>query len=96
VTVRERERLVARIRQIRRVSVEADEPARPSTSGPGQDDLCTLEARITNLEQLVRGLEDSVQRESRRLSKRIGVLEAQIQTAGLGRALSDDARERGE
>jgi hypothetical protein len=43
----------------------------------------------------VEGLQDSMHRESTRLSKRIGELEARIQPAALGRALSDDARERG-
>ena len=77
--MREREGLIARIRQIRRVSAEADEPPRPSPSGPGQDEGRALEARITDLEQLVRGLQDSVQRESVGLSKRISELEARVQ-----------------
>ena len=91
----EREGLIARIRQIRRVSAEADEHARPSTSGPGQDELRSLEARIAHLEQLVQGLQDSVHRESTRLSKRVGELEARMQPAALGRALSEDTRKRG-
>jgi hypothetical protein len=95
VNVREREGLVARIRQIRRASAKADEPARSSTSGVGQDELRALEARITHLEQLVQGLQDSVHRESMRQGQRIAELEARIQPAALGRALSEDARERG-
>jgi hypothetical protein len=93
--MREREGLIARIRQIRRASVEAAEQARPSTSALGQDDLRALEARIAHLEQLVQGLQDSVHRESTRLSKRIGELEARTQPAALGKAMSDDARQRG-
>jgi len=77
------------------MSAEADEDAMPSTSGPGQDELRALEARIAHLEQLVQGLQDSVHRESTRLGKRIGELEARLQPAALGRALSKDARERG-
>ena len=93
--MREREGLIARIRQIRRVSARAGEPARPSTSGPGQDELRALAARIAELEQLVQGLQDSVHRESTRQGKRIAELEARIQPGVLGRALSEDARERG-
>jgi hypothetical protein len=93
--MREREGLIARVRQIRRVSAEANERARPSTSGHGPDELRALEARIAHLEQVVQGLQDSVHRESTRLSKRLGELEARTQPAALGRALSDDARKRG-
>ncbi|MBV9336701.1 MAG: hypothetical protein JO153_02145 [Solirubrobacterales bacterium] len=91
----EREGLIARVRQIRRVSAEADERARSSTSAPAQDEVRALEARIGHLEQLLQGLQDSVHRESTRMSKRIGELEAQIEPAVLGRALSEDARKRG-
>ncbi len=93
--MREREGLIARIRQIRRLSAVADEHAKPSTGAPPQDELRALEARIAHLEQVVQGLQDSVHRESTRLSKRIGELEARIQPAALGRALSEDARQRG-
>jgi hypothetical protein len=57
--------------------------------------LKALEARIAHLEQLLEGLQDSVHRESARLSKRISDLEAQIQPAAMSKALSEDARERG-
>ncbi len=93
VNGRDREGLIARIRQIRRASAETAEPA--STSAPGQDDLRALETRIAHLEQLVQGLQDSVHRESTRLEKRIAELEARLEPASLGRALSEDARERG-
>ena len=62
---------------------------------PQQDELHALEARIGQLEQLVQGLQDSVHRESTRLSQRVGELEAQVQPAALARAISKDARERG-
>jgi uncharacterized coiled-coil protein SlyX len=93
--MREREGLIARIRQIRRLSAVADEHVRPPTSAPRQDELRALEARIAHLEQVVQGLQDSVHRESKRLSRRIAELEARIQPAALGRALSEDARQRG-
>jgi hypothetical protein len=95
VNTREREGLIARIRQIHRVSAAADEHAPPSTRGPEQDQLRALEARIAHLEQLVQGLQDSMHRESTRLSKRIAELEARIQPVALGKVLSDDARKRG-
>jgi hypothetical protein len=93
--MREREGLIARIRQIRRASAEMGQQPLPSTSGPGRDELRALEARIAHLEQVVQGLQDSVHRESTRLSNRIGELEARTQPAALGRALSEDARQRG-
>jgi hypothetical protein len=91
----ERHGLVTRIRQIRRASAEAEAQAAPSASGPGEDKLRALEARIGHLEQVVQGLQDSVHRESTRLSTRIGELEARIQPSALSQALSEDARERG-
>ena len=93
--MRERERLIARIRQIRRVSRAADQPARTAASDPGQDRLRMLEARVEHLESLVQGLQDSVHRESSRHAKRITELEARVQPGALGKALSDDARARG-
>jgi hypothetical protein len=91
----ERERLIARIRQIRRATERADEPARPPTVSPEWDHLHALEARIAHLEQLVQGLQDSVHWESSRHAKRIAELEARVQPAALAKALSDDARARG-
>jgi hypothetical protein len=54
-----------------------------------------LEARITHLEQLLEGLQDSVYPESSRLTKRISELEAQVEPAAMSKALSEDACERG-
>jgi hypothetical protein len=93
--MREAEGLIARIRRIRRVPGDADERTKPSTSDRGPDALRALEARITHLEQLVQGLQDSVHRESTRLSSRVGELEARVRPPALSRALSKDARERG-
>jgi hypothetical protein len=91
----EREGLIARIRQVARVSAKADERARFSARDPRPDELRALEARIAHLEQLVQGLQDSVHRESTRLTERMGELEARIKPAALARALSKNARERG-
>jgi hypothetical protein len=93
--VPEREGLMARIRQIRRASAAADQQTRPSASDPALGELRELKTRITELEQLVQGLQDSVYRESTRLSARVGELEARVQPAALARAMSKDARERG-
>jgi BMFP domain-containing protein YqiC len=95
MSMREREGVIARIRQIRRASAGADQQAQPSATGSERDDLRALQERVAHLEQVVEGLQDSVHRESTRLSQRIGELEARIQPAALGRALSDDARKRG-
>ncbi len=91
----EREGLIGRIRQIRRVSAEADERARPSPPDPRRDELRALEARITQLEQLVQGFQDSVHRESTRVGKRVDELEARLQPGALARAVNEDARDRG-
>lgn len=91
----EREGLIGRIRHLRRGSAEADVPAMPSASGPGQEEPPSLETRVAHLEHLLHGLQDSVHRETTRLGERIDEVEARIQPAALGRALSDDARERG-
>lgn len=93
--MREREGLIARIRQVRRVSAKAAERARSTTTEPRRDELRELETRITHLEQLVQGLQDSVHRESTRLSQRIAELEARIEPTALARTLSEDARDRG-
>jgi hypothetical protein len=92
--VSEREGLIARIRQIRRDSGDAREP-RPSTNDPREAELRALEARVLHLERLVQGLQDSVHRESTRLSGRVVELEARLQPRALARTLNDDARDRG-
>ncbi len=94
MNVSEREGLITRIRQIRRVAAEAGERESSSTTSSEPGGLRALEARVTHLEQLVQGLQDSVHRESSRYSKRIGELEARIHPAALSKALSEDARAR--
>jgi hypothetical protein len=92
---REREGLIARIRQIRRVTDPSDVRARSSATRPDDLDPPLLEDRVAHLEQLVQGLQDSVHRESKRQAERIAELEARTQPAALGKALSEDARNRG-
>lgn len=95
MSLRERDGLIARIRQIRRTEGASGEPATPGSGRPDRDAVRALEARITHLEQLLQGLQDSVHREATRQGKRIGDLEARIEPAALARALSSDARHRG-
>ena len=95
MTMREREGLIARIRQVRRRAAVADEPARRTTVDPEDDRLRALDARIAHLERLVEGLQDSVYRESERHSKLIAELQAQIEPGTMGAALAEDARNRG-
>jgi hypothetical protein len=95
VSTPEREGLIARIRQIRRLAAAPERHSAPSVVDPQFAEIRSLEARLTHLEQLLQGLQDSVHRESERQSKRIAELEAQIKPAALGKALSNHSRERG-
>jgi hypothetical protein len=96
VSTPEREGLIARVRQFRRSAAARGRPQAASDIGdPESAETRALEARLTHLEQLVQGLQDSVHRESERQSKRIGELEQQIKPGALGKALSNHARERG-
>jgi uncharacterized coiled-coil protein SlyX len=94
MTIGDREGLIARIRQVRRLSTARDRPNTDS-SAPQPDRLEALETRMAHLEQLVEGLQDSVHRESERHSKLITELQAQIQPSAISAALAEDARERG-
>ena len=93
--MRPSEALAARIRQLRGASTVAGKPSGPPVPASEQERLRALEARVDHLEQLVQGLQDSVHRESSRHDKRIIELEGRIQPGALGKALSDDARDRG-
>lgn len=90
--------LVGRIRQIRRSIATPDPLAqlqRPPENEPDSARIASLQARVTDLEQLVQGLQDSVYRESKRQDRWISELEARIDPAALAAALSADARDRG-
>jgi uncharacterized coiled-coil protein SlyX len=93
--MREREGLIARIRQVRRLATAADTSARQPTVTPQDDRVQKLEMRIAHLEQLIEGLQNSVHRESARHGKLIAELQAQIQPRAMGSALAEDARSRG-
>ena len=92
--MRDRERLIARIRQVRGTSKGAEPPSEVAPALQPQQ-IRVLEERIKHLEALVQGLQDSVHRESSRHAERIAELEARIHPRALGKALSDDARARG-
>jgi hypothetical protein len=91
----DRQRLLARVRQMRRLAAVSDAPATSPAGDSEPDPISALQARITQLEQQLQGLQDSVHRESSRQSKRLSELEAQIQPAAISKALSKDARDRG-
>ena len=95
MTMRDREGLIARIRQVRRLAAAAGRPDTGATGDPKEDRLQALEARTAHLEQLIQGLQDSVHRESERHAKLIAELQAEIQPAAMGAALAKDARNRG-
>jgi hypothetical protein len=93
MTMREREGLIARIRQVRR---QAEATAGPdSHTTPAPDRPGALEARVAHLERQLEGLQDSVHRESERHERLIAELRAQVEPAAMGAALAEDARNRG-
>jgi uncharacterized protein Yka (UPF0111/DUF47 family) len=94
--IRQREGLIARVRQIRRAAAATEQLTTTTEEDrPEATTLQLLEARIAHLEEQLDGLQDSVHRESVRQSDRIGILEARIEPSALAVALSRDARERG-
>ena len=94
MTMRDREGLIARIRQMRRVPTAGDRQD-TRTGDPAAGPIPALEARVAHLERLVEGLQDSVHRESERHAKLIADLQAQIEPGAMGAALAEDARNRG-
>jgi hypothetical protein len=89
----ERQGLIARITQIRRRPVAAERAPAKSDLPPGR--VRDLETRCEHLEHLIAGLQDSMYRESQRLSGRITELEARTDPAAVAAALSQHARKRG-
>ncbi len=60
-----------------------------------EERLQSLQARIDHLESLVEGLQDSVDRESRRHDEQIEDLRKRMEPSELARVLTADARRRG-
>jgi hypothetical protein len=92
--MRQREGLIARIREVRRIAVVRDR-ADTRAGDPNADPVQALETRVAHLERLVEGLQDSVHRESDRHSRLIAELQARIEPGAMGTALAEDARNRG-
>lgn len=90
----DREGLITRIRQVRRLAAVRDRSS-SDVGAPPPDRVQALEARVAHLEQQLDGLQDSVHRESERLAKRIAELETCVQPGAMGAALAQDARNRG-
>ena len=90
----QRDGLIARIRQVRRLAPVGDR-SKGQTEDSQSDRLQALEKRMAHLEQLVQGLQDSVHRESERHAKLIADLQAQVEPGAMNAALADDARNRG-
>jgi hypothetical protein len=94
MTLGDREGLITRIRQVRRLATARDRPK--GQAGDSQADrIQALETRLAYVEQLVEGLQDSVHRESERHEKLIAELQAQIQPGAMGAAIAKDTRNRG-
>jgi hypothetical protein len=94
MTIGDRERLLGRIRQIRRSAAEGERT--PSdTVDPQADRIGGLERRVAHLEHLLEGLQDSVHRESERQTGQIAELQAKVEPAAMSAALAEDARNRG-
>ncbi len=94
MSVGDREGLITRIRQVRRLATDRDRPKRQGGDSQAER-LQAIEVRLAHLEQLVEGLQDSVHRESDRHSRLISELQAQIEPGTMGAALAEDARSRG-
>lgn len=90
--------IMARIRRLPG-GASGDEPTSPRTSGgehePLSDQVEELRARVSHLEQLVQGLQDSVHRGSERQDRRLSDIEKRLDPSTMAAALSKDARERG-
>jgi len=90
----DREGLITRIRQVRRLAAVRDR-SKTDADEPPPDRLQALEARLAHLEQQLEGLQDSVHRESERHARLIAELESRVQPGAMGAALAEDARNRG-
>ena len=67
----------------------------PSQRGESAAPDTPLVARVDALEAMLEGLQDAVDRESRRHDAQLEELLRRLEPAELARALTDDARKRG-
>jgi hypothetical protein len=99
MTIGDRERLLGRIRQIRRSVAarehQSNDASDPRATDPQDDREKALEVRVAHLEQLLEGLQDSVHREFARHDELIAQIQNQIEPATLRAALAENARNRG-
>ena len=95
MTLGDRERLLRRIRQIRRTAARPGDRLPNDAADPQLNRLQALELRVAHLEQLLEALQDSVHRESERHAELIATLQAQVDPRAMGAALAKDARNRG-
>ncbi|MDE3132171.1 MAG: hypothetical protein KGL16_13560 [Acidobacteriota bacterium] len=91
----DRERLLRRIRQIRRADAPLGDRLPDDARDPQLGRLQALEARVAHLEQLLEGFQDSVHRESERHAELIAALQAKVDPEAMSAALAKDARNRG-
>jgi uncharacterized coiled-coil protein SlyX len=94
MTIGDRDRLLGRIRQIRRTAADREQHESAAPESP-EDPIRSLELRVAHLEHLLEGLQDSVHREFERQDEQIATLQNEIEPAALGAALAEDARNRG-
>lgn len=94
MTQSDRDGLITRIRQVRRLAAVRD-GSKDDAEAPPTERVRALETRVTDLERMVEGLQDSVHRESDRHAKLIADLQAQVEPGAMGAALAEDARNRG-
>jgi hypothetical protein len=91
----DRERLLRRIRQIRRAAAPPSDGPRDDPRDPQPDALQALEVRVAHLEQQLEGFQDSVHRESERHAELIAALEDKVEPGAMSAAIAKDARNRG-
>jgi hypothetical protein len=95
MTIGDRDRLLGRIRQIRRSAAAREQNEAAAPESTTDDPVRALELRVAHLEHLLEGLQDSVHREFERHDEQIARLQNEIEPAALGAALAEDARNRG-
>jgi hypothetical protein len=74
---------------------EPAEPAQAPDALAGDPRVDELQFRLEHLEAAFEGLQDAMDRESRRREKQIHELMTSTEPGAMARALSDDARRRG-
>ena len=91
--ISDRDKLLRRIRQIRRTNAINDQSS-ADTPEPQPGRLEALEDRVAHLEKQLDGLQDSVHRETARHADLIAELQSQVDPGAMGAALAEDVRNR--